>query len=254
MTSPPHLHTAAASPNLDRSVDPGVPAALTELAAALEALAAAQQVAAAATELQMRATAVLDLLPDACLLTDPTGIIHETNRATSSLIGFARRYAVGKPLGGFVAPTGQDALARTLATLSAHPTPAARPTTLTLPFRPTTTSPERTVRVWVRPLAGVGGLPQARLWLLRDISSETNLATAYAQLQADQAQQLRTRTMELEAVLRMRDATLVAERTALATLVAHATAPTAEPPATVLAQLVAGLQQLLLDRTTEPLA
>jgi PAS domain S-box-containing protein len=246
MTHFPQAHTDAATP----AADPLLHTAVTDLGAALEALAAVERELAAASAARVRLAALLDLLPDTCLLTDAAGVIHETNRATSSLIGHARRYVLTKPLASFVAPAGQAPYARALASLAQATD--ERPSTLTLPFRPRRSGPPLTVCAWVRPLSGVGGLERALLWLLRDVSAETELAAAYTQLQAGQAQALRTRTMELEAVLRMKDATLAA-------LLERATMATADPPATVLAGLVAGLRDLVggrpaLPRVDEPQA
>lgn len=250
MTRTPQAHHSPSMLVPDRSVDSPLPAALTDLGAALAALAAAQQEVVAAAAVRAHATAVLDLLPDTCLVTDGAGHIHEANRATSSLIGYARRYVLGKPLGALVAPEGQASFAQLLVSLA--PAPAARHSSLTLPLRPRRSAAALIVRVWVRPVVGVAGLERGLLWLLRDVTTETATAATYAQLQADQARQLRTRTMELEAVLRMRDATLAAERTTVAALLAQASATTADPPATVLARLVAGLQHLVTSRA--PLA
>lgn len=69
-----------------------------------------------------------------------------------------------------------------------------------------------TVSVRVAPIRDRENTLTGFRWLLRDITEQQEQATTLRRLQAEQAKQLRTRTMELEAVVRMQDALLAESR------------------------------------------
>lgn len=55
---------------------------------------------------------LFDCAPDAYLVTDPAGIVLQANHAVSKLVGFARRYTLGKPLTALIHPDATPAFHR----------------------------------------------------------------------------------------------------------------------------------------------
>ena len=147
-----------------------------------------------------------DFLPDAYLVTDADGVVREANRAFAGLIGHARTYALGKPLAAYVHPPAREAFLARLARAGAGGPAQAFETHLrghrALPFVE--------VRVWLGPVRDADGAPVGLRWLLRDVTEENATAARLAQMEAAHAQELRTRTMELEAACRMLQAQLAA--------------------------------------------
>jgi PAS domain S-box-containing protein len=97
--------SAASDPSLERATeDLGV--ALEELHVTLEELDTTNEELGAAklnAELEgRRYRELFQLIPAACLVTDPKGVIVEANRAAGSLLGHSTQQLTGKPLSVFV--------------------------------------------------------------------------------------------------------------------------------------------------------
>jgi PAS domain S-box-containing protein len=215
---------AAAPPALTMAVDELITAA--EVLRTSQQAFQAQAAALAAVEAQLAAArrdeqALVDLSPDACLVTDITGRIQAANLATSTLVGYARTYVVGKPLDALLDPCDSAVFATKLREL--QQTTDDRPQTWELQLRPRRTGPPRQATIRVAPIRDATGACTGYRWLLRDVTDERATAAALAQLRATQAQQLRTRTMELEAVVRMQQEARALDQAALAQLLHNST-------------------------------
>ena len=161
---------------------------------------------------QRRHQELFDFLPDAGFVTDAKGVVQEANHAVSSLIGYARGYLRGKPLAALVHPEDGALFAAQLDRLRKAASDRVQAFALRLRAR-RTGAPVQT-RVRVAPLRdGTGTLAGLR-WLLRDVTAEAATTERLRTLEAAHAAELRTRTMELEAVVRMQAAQLTdTERT-----------------------------------------
>ena len=192
----------------------GSPAAplMAELATAVEQLQMAEaalraqsdggeSVTAALLSVQQELQALCDLVPDAYLVTDATGVIQTANAATSALVGYARTYVIGKPLHILLDASDADAV-RDVMDLLGQARDGCVQSRL-LRFRPHRSGAPRQVEVRAAARQDAAGTVTGYRWLLRDVTGERATAAALADLQATQAQALRTRTMELEAVVRM---------------------------------------------------
>jgi PAS domain S-box-containing protein len=195
-------------------------------------------------------------LPDAYLVTDPDGVILEANAAVSGLIGSARTYVRGKPLTALLQPAAVPAVLQQLQQLQqAPPAPRDRPRRFESQLRARRRGPPPTVRIWLAPLCDAAGTLVGWRWLLRDITTETAQAAQLAEVDAAHAQALRTRTMELEATVRLLQAELAALRAAAATMGAGIDGPPDQassplrpasgPPVVLVVDDDAGLTQLL---------
>jgi PAS domain S-box-containing protein len=202
--------------------------AVDELTTAIETLrtsqAALQAQASALADIENQLAAArrqeqawFEFCPDACLVTDAAGVIQAANLATSALVGYARTYVVGKPLDTLLDPCDCPVFATKLRELQQNTDD--HPQTWALQLRPLRTNPPRQARIRVAPIRDASGVLVGFRWLLRDVTEERATAAALADLQAHQAQQLRTRTMELEAVVRMQAATRALDQAALQQLV-----------------------------------
>jgi PAS domain S-box-containing protein len=183
----------------------------TALAASDAQLAAAQDAVAAAQRDQQ---ALFAIIPDAYLVTDAAGIIHEANHAVSALVGYARTYVLGKPLAALVHLDAADTFHTRF-----HDVQTAAEDRLwewELPLRARYPNAATQVVVRVAPVRDQAGMRTGYRWLLRDVTVEKATAAALQRLEAEQAQTLRTRTMELEAIVRMKDAALAQEQAARA--------------------------------------
>ena len=149
---------------------------------------------------------LLDFLPDVYLVTDAAGVIREANRAVSALIGYARLYAIGKPLLSLVHPPDSAAVQARLARAVARPD--ARVVTFATRFRVRRRGAPVDVRVWLAPIRDAAGALVGLRWLVRDVTAETRTAALLRDAEATHARDLRTRTMELEATVRMARAQL----------------------------------------------
>ena len=199
---------------LQRSTLDDLEAASEHLRATGEALSlqhaelAAAQGAAARARRQYRD--LFEFAPDPYLLTDARGVIRDANQAVSALIGYARSHALGKPLVSLVHPDGIAAFATRLKRLQERPPEEVKEFVTLMRARRTGSAVDVSVRVtamWDED-GGVTGF----LWSLRDVTEQQRHASALAEQERRHAQDLRTQTMELEAVLRMRDAEIAALR------------------------------------------
>ena len=179
-------------------------ASLTEADGQLRQQAPAHPAAQPAMDWEGRYRALVDFLPDACFITDAAGVIREANRAASSLIGFARKYALGKPLAAYFtednAPRVRNALTQVAGLADGK--------ALTWEGRVKPRRRDSVLHVQVR--AGVirdgDGALVGYQWLVRDISAEYALAEQNRSLVAEQDARLRVRTAELEAVVKVQSA------------------------------------------------
>jgi PAS domain S-box-containing protein len=213
---------------LGTRAEPATAPLVAELATAVEQLQVAETAlrvqsdagASATTALataQRELRAVCDLLPDAYLVTDAAGVIREANHATSILVGYARTYVLGKPLTALLDPGATTAfLARCDALRQA---PTDRPQTWEVRLRPRRFGTPLQVSVRVAPIRDATGSLTGFRWLLRDVTEQQATAAALERLQMEQKQQLRTQTMELEAVVRMQAEARALDQAALARLV-----------------------------------
>jgi PAS domain S-box-containing protein len=151
---------------------------------------------------------LFDFAPDAYFITDTLGVIQEANHAVSALVGYARGYVRDKPLSALVHPDDVAALVARLMGLRAAG--GERVQQFDLRLRPRRTGPPVQVRARVAPIRDAGGALVGLRWLVRDVSETTQMAERLRTLEAAHAQELRTRTMELEAVVRMQAAQIAA--------------------------------------------
>jgi PAS domain S-box-containing protein len=84
---------------------------------------------------------LFDFAPDPIVLTDAVGRIEAANLAVSGLVGFARKYVLGKPIVAFIAPEATTALAARIRALVGAP--ADRVAEFETTFRPRGTPPAR---------------------------------------------------------------------------------------------------------------
>ena len=195
--------------------DPLLLAAVAETQAALEELrttvedlrAQASQLAGRTIEHERRRYQELtDFVSDAYFVTDTMGVIREANFAVSALIGYARGYVRNKPVSALVLADDAATLATRLERLRAAE--GERVQEFELRLRGRRTGAPVTVRARVAPIRDAHGAVAGLRWLLRDVTEQTHLAERLRTLEAAHVQELRTRTMELEAVVRMQAARL----------------------------------------------
>ena len=190
--------------------------ALEQLGSATEDLQQQRGTLAASRPAQGRErqqyAAVLDLLADAYFVTDSQGRIREANRAASGLLGYARRYCLGKPLRALVAGGETDRLAAVLERAASLPDGKIHETTLQ--FRPVRQSGSVVAAVRVAAIRDTVGELTGFCWLVRDRTAETAVAEKLRMLQAEHAQLLRSRTAEQDAIIRMQATLIEQERTA----------------------------------------
>ena len=161
-----------------------------------------------ATTAERRYAELCDLLPDALLLTDPAGRILEANAAFSRLIGYARGYARGKPITTVIDPSSVALVRQRLE----RARDGGGVQTFETRLRPLRQRSVRTARIWLRPVRDVNDAFFGLHWLVRDITVEAEVAERLRTLEAAHAQELRTRTMELEATVRLLQVELTALR------------------------------------------
>jgi two-component system sensor histidine kinase VicK len=145
-----------------------------------------------------------DFLPDAYLETDQDGRIRAANAAVSALIGYARGYAVGKPIHVLFHPSSLDTV-RDFIVRAAEDT---RPREFEALLRGRREGPPRDARVRLGPIRDTSGALVGLRWILRDVTEEKRTAARLAAAESRHAQQLRTATMELEATVRLLQARL----------------------------------------------
>ena len=148
-----------------------------------------------------------DFLPDACFLTDAAGVLLQTNTAASSLLGYARKYCLGKPLASIVLPEDVATFRQKLAQVAALP--EGKVLEWTAHLRPPRRERELIVLLRVGTVRHSDGTLLGLRWLVRDVTEEAATVERLRMLEAAHAAELRTRTMALEAVAQMQAAQLV---------------------------------------------
>lgn len=236
--------------------------AMEELSTAAEELRAGEEElgrqasALAAMEVNLDAARrhyqdLFDFAPDAYLVTNRGGVIVEANQATSALVGYARTYVVGKPLIALLDPASAAGFAARLEALQSATD--ERVQTWELELRPRRTGAPVRTSVRVAPMRDRSGEVLGFRWLLRDVSEQRSVSAALSRLQAEQEAQLRTRTMELEAILRMKDAMRTLDHDALraAVTVAGDALERGGDARTILAGMLTTLRTLLEQPAAE---
>ena len=159
-----------------------------------------------------RSQTLIDFVPDAYFVTDLKGRIREANHAASRLIGFARKYCLGKPLSSFVLAEDTDTFQARLARARELTTDAAH--TWEIRLRPLRKQARLDALVRVGVIREDGGAVNGLRWLLRDITAEKQQAREYAALTAEQDARLRAETAELNAIINVQSARIDQEQTA----------------------------------------
>ena len=194
-----------------------------ELAAACEQLAAAGEQIRRHADLLSSAYVALErerrrylgltaLLPDAYFVTDAKGLIREANHAASGLIGFARKYCLGKPLVSFVLPEEATAFQARLA--RARELTGDTVHTWEIRLRPLRRQTRLDAAVRVSAIRGDAGDLTGFRWLLRDVTLEKQRAQELATLTAEQDARLRAETAELNAIIKLQTVRIEQEQTA----------------------------------------
>ena len=194
-----------------------------ELAAACDQLAAAGEQIRRHADLLSSAYVALErerrrylgltaLLPDAYFVTDAKGTIREANHAASAVIGYARKYCVGKPLLSFVLPEEASAFQARLA--RAQDLTGDSVHTWEIRLRPLRKHARLDALVRVSAIRDEGGLLSGLRWLVRDITAEKQRAEELAALTAEQGARLRAQTAELEAIVKLQTARIEQEQAA----------------------------------------
>lgn len=149
---------------------------------------------------------LFDSAPDAYYITDVKGIVTDANRAVSQLIGYSRIYLLNKPIMATVHP---DSAALFAAKLQALQTATdSKPRAWEMRMKPRRSSTPTDVSVRARPVLNASGRVTEIRWMMRDITVQQARVRELERIRADAEKRLRTRTMELEAVVRMRDLAL----------------------------------------------
>jgi PAS domain S-box-containing protein len=149
---------------------------------------------------------LFELGPDACILTDAEGVIHEANAMATQLLGVSAQFLPGKPLPAFFEDTARAAFRQQLDQLCGS-----------------TGTDE-----WEIKLAARNGMPihvsvsVARIgrdtapatyrWLVRDISKRKRAEASARELHRDLELRVAARTSELASANRIKDELLESER------------------------------------------
>lgn len=244
------LHSRAAMAGDPRpTTDPAT--VLEDLASAVEELRAAEGELRSQTEALMGVTAQLEaeqrryqdlfeFVPDPSVVTDANGIIREANRAVSPLLGFARKYALGKPLAAFVAEDECQSFRTRLAGLFDDDPTRNRVHEWEVRLRPQRR--EAPVATVVRVGAirdGQDALVGMR-WLFRDITARKRIEEQISAHEAELERRVKERTAQLESIAHINRSLLAQEQAARA----DAEAALHEKEAT-LRSVVADLDRLL---------
>jgi PAS domain S-box-containing protein len=184
------LSDRAAGAELD--VYPLVHESLAELQTALEEMrvseeemrAASEELAAAQVELAAQRQRYHDLFhfaPDACLVTDPMGVIREANRAAGALLGVDPSRLAGKPLPLYVGEDDRRGFRGALAGLARGEAPGAEVEVTVLPRH----GPPVRVGFRAAPLADADGRVCGALCSLRDLTERLRAEEHERQLAAE---------------------------------------------------------------------
>ena len=191
-------------------------AAVEELHATEEELlaqSAALNEAQSAIEWQrQRYQDLFEFAPDPYFVTDSQGRIREANRAASGLLGFARKYCIGKPLVAFVALESSQTFLTKLAALRTEAT--GKPKEWTLHLRPTRRQTAVDVVMRVSTMRDRKGALAGFRWLVRDVTERRQTERELSQLDAELDRRVYERTAQLEAGVRVNTALLAEEQRA----------------------------------------
>jgi len=175
----------------------------TELTAQSMALA---ESGAVLEEERRRYQELFDFAPDAYLVTDLRGRILEANRAVSTLLSTPRSYVVGKPLSAFVSRQNAGLLQSQLDRIVHTSKGTVR--RFELHLRARRYGPEATVSIRAAPICNHEGAVEGIRWMLRDVTTQQKQAVARREREQTQSAELHARVMELDALVRMKDASL----------------------------------------------
>jgi len=157
---------------------------------------------------------LFDFAPDAYFITDENGVIREANHAVSALIGFARRYVLGKPLAAFVASEAQPRFQARLARLRGGAGDAVQEWEQAM--RPRRYDRALTVVIRAAPVRDAGGVVTGLRWMMRDVTAHNRQADDMRALEAEAERRIGERTSQLEAANRMASALLAQQEADLA--------------------------------------
>jgi PAS domain S-box-containing protein len=176
---------------------------LSTLEAAVTALGDAEAALPAAlgngTHPALDGLEVVDFLPDAYFITDAAGVVLYANRASSTLLGHARTYGMGKPLTSLVMAADQARFRTRLAALQALTGNWVREWEQRL--RPRGSQPETVVTIRAAPRRDRAGTLVGFQWLMRDRTPEYLLKAEAT----EREQALRDQIAQLTATLRLHE-------------------------------------------------
>jgi PAS domain S-box-containing protein len=141
-------------------------------------------------------------------------VIREANHAVSALIGFARRYTIGKPLAGLVAPEGQHEFQTRLAQLQIADSNAVQEWDQAL--RPRRYDRALVAAVRVAPARDRTGRLVALRWMLRDVTAQRRAEAERRTLDQEAERRIGERTAQLESANRVASALIARQQTDLA--------------------------------------
>jgi PAS domain S-box-containing protein len=153
---------------------------------------------------------LFDFAPDAYLVTDTRGVVQEASHAVSAIAGYARGYVIGKPLISLVHPASTEHFLTKLHALL--PKPGDWVQEFETVLRPRRKGPPVDVSVRVAPVRDAAGEVSGFRWSFRDITENKALVATITAQERQHSQSLRTRTMEIEAVVRMQAAEIASLR------------------------------------------
>ena len=159
-----------------------------------------------------RYRSLVEALPDACFFTDTAGVIREANHAASGLLGFARKYCLGKPLATYILPEHAGRFRETLA--QAATLGAGKVLTWQGQVKPRGMNRPAQVALRISAIRDGDGVLAGLCWLVRDVTAEEERDAALRTLQRGEDARLRTQTAELTATVRVQSALLAQERAA----------------------------------------
>src|SRR5215208_4467816 len=193
--------------------EPDLLAAVEELRVADEELRAQNDELAASRDLiereRQRYYELFDFAPDAYIVTDTRGVIREANLAASQLLGVPTQFLVGKPLPTFFDDVARKSYRHQLDRLCG----AERFDDWEICLLPRHASPTA-VSVSLGQIAGTDKRVAGYRWLLRDITKRKHAEREVLELNRDLELRVASRTTQLAAANRIKDALLLSERQA----------------------------------------
>jgi PAS domain S-box-containing protein len=196
-----HLRERAVDVPIQREHDPK---ALAHLQASVERLKVAEdelrqqnhelQRAREALEYErQRYLELFEFAPDGYVVTDPSGIVEEANRAATELVNVAPRFLRRRPLARFIAGEDLPAFWRELERLKS----SDEVRELTLCLRPRRRAPHYAA-VTVSPVRDHAGTLISLRWAIRDITDRVRAQEHIRTLNNELEERVRERTLQLE--------------------------------------------------------